>query len=259
VTRKEGGFRSIYCHNDGSPARPHGVGFTLLTHYAEREKVEQLMALGDLSILGPEIGGTHSWAERTSSPTQLAMYSNWCCADGRDRGDSKSEAQEHADFENLVQSAEDGNAEFLYVLFDEVWLFGPVRSVRTLDDLRPLTAEVVAGGTATDEPPKGWEDKPVYSYPTGLEFSHWLNNGWRQARCLWGDGTRSLVEYRMPGRTSGLRYCEPGQGFRAMAYRSVPKWLLRKLVEVGARWDGTPQQRCGPVPQPAELLGGDAR
>ena len=41
----------IYCHNDGYI---EGVGATLQAHYDTKEKVEQLIALGDISCLGPE-------------------------------------------------------------------------------------------------------------------------------------------------------------------------------------------------------------
>ena len=45
-----GEVQSIYCHWDGYPA---GVGATLKEHYTNPEKVEALIALGDISILQP--------------------------------------------------------------------------------------------------------------------------------------------------------------------------------------------------------------
>mgnify|MGYP003340256502 CR=1 FL=1 len=43
----------IYCHYDGYP---RGVGETLTKHYTTYDKVKALIALGDLSALGNEIG-----------------------------------------------------------------------------------------------------------------------------------------------------------------------------------------------------------
>ena len=44
-----GDVRSIYCHYDGYPS---GVGALLKEHYTNPEKLESLIALGDISILG---------------------------------------------------------------------------------------------------------------------------------------------------------------------------------------------------------------
>ena len=44
-----GEVRSIYCHYDGYPS---GVGAMLKEHYTNPEKLESLIALGDISILG---------------------------------------------------------------------------------------------------------------------------------------------------------------------------------------------------------------
>ncbi len=47
-----GEVRSIYCHWDGYP---EGVGATLKEHYTNPEKVEALVALGDISVLGDQL------------------------------------------------------------------------------------------------------------------------------------------------------------------------------------------------------------
>src|SRR5438128_2400540 len=126
MTTAQGGFRSVYCHNSGSLKGPCGVGYTLLTHYKEREKVEQLMELGHLSVLGPEIGRKHNGTKRMSDLAAMERYANWCLAYRRDRGDPDVDAEEHAVFEELVQAAEDSDAEYLYMLFDEVWLYAEI-------------------------------------------------------------------------------------------------------------------------------------
>jgi len=54
-------IKSIYCHFDGYPS---GVGKTLMENYQDREKVEALISLGDISFLMEEIipTGPHSFA-----------------------------------------------------------------------------------------------------------------------------------------------------------------------------------------------------
>jgi hypothetical protein len=68
----------IYCHYDGYP---EGVGSTLVNHYYSPFKVDQLIALGDLSSLGEEIGEKHNFA------THVQEHPKWCLAYMRDRGE----------------------------------------------------------------------------------------------------------------------------------------------------------------------------
>ena len=46
----DGSFLGIYCHSDGYPT---GVGRTLAEHWQDPEKIGALIALGDISCLGP--------------------------------------------------------------------------------------------------------------------------------------------------------------------------------------------------------------
>jgi hypothetical protein len=48
IQDKNGTIRSIYCHFDGYP---DGVGATLIDHYSNRQKLNMLINLGDISIL----------------------------------------------------------------------------------------------------------------------------------------------------------------------------------------------------------------
>lgn len=49
IEEDDGSIRSIYCHFDGYP---EGVGAILKKHYTDPQKIEELLELGDLSILG---------------------------------------------------------------------------------------------------------------------------------------------------------------------------------------------------------------
>ena len=48
----DGKVRSIYCHSDGDP--PHN-GRILSEHFRDQQKIEDMLALGDMSVLAPSI------------------------------------------------------------------------------------------------------------------------------------------------------------------------------------------------------------
>lgn len=75
-----GAVRSIYCHYDGYP---EGVGATLLAHYQDASRVSELLALGDLFVLGAHIApapGVRHTFEHPSEGVTIAYT--------RDRGDA---------------------------------------------------------------------------------------------------------------------------------------------------------------------------
>jgi hypothetical protein len=57
IENEDGEIKSIYCHHDGY--LEHN-GIILLENYQDREKVEQLIALGDISSLNKNIEGDES-------------------------------------------------------------------------------------------------------------------------------------------------------------------------------------------------------
>ena len=74
---EDGKGYAIYCHNDGYPAH---VGRVLLEHYQSAEKVDQLIKLGSISSLGPEIGEKVVW--------DAQVFDTQCRAYHRDRGEA---------------------------------------------------------------------------------------------------------------------------------------------------------------------------
>ena len=52
IQNPNGSVSSIYCHFDGYP---EGVGATLNEHYSNRQKLNMLINLGDISILGENV------------------------------------------------------------------------------------------------------------------------------------------------------------------------------------------------------------
>jgi hypothetical protein len=58
IENADGTAEGIYCHNDGYPEH-HGP--ILLKHYTDEKKVRQLITLGSISSLAPEIGRKHKF------------------------------------------------------------------------------------------------------------------------------------------------------------------------------------------------------
>ncbi len=55
IQNPDGSVNSIYCHFDGYP---EGVGTTLKDYYSDRDKLQQLIELGDISELGEDLVNT---------------------------------------------------------------------------------------------------------------------------------------------------------------------------------------------------------
>ena len=89
VLRTPDNVESIYSHWDGYP---EGVGATLAESYTQSTKVDSLMALGDVSILGSEIGEQHDFELRSNNPGSK----DWCLAYGRDRGETDVSSSTHS-------------------------------------------------------------------------------------------------------------------------------------------------------------------
>jgi hypothetical protein len=80
-------IRAVYCHWDGY--LEHN-GAILLKHYSNSPKVNNLIALGDLSSLRPEIGEKHSFSRLDSTLPEEEyerLYGNMCTFYTRDRGE----------------------------------------------------------------------------------------------------------------------------------------------------------------------------
>lgn len=135
----DGTFTSIYCHWDGYPS---GVGKTLLESYSDPAKLEALLALGDISSLGSEIGEQHSFEDRS--------HEDWTLAYGRDRGETGVNAEVSADLDALSSLTKNCGGEWLYVFKGGQWYcaeggvsaFG-MPATRAPGDLR-LLSEVLA-------------------------------------------------------------------------------------------------------------------
>lgn len=98
----------IYCHFDGYP---EGVGQILLNHYTDMDKVNALLKLGDLSVLGKEIG------EKQDFNDYKNLNRDWCLAYGRDRGEKNTSAKT-GDYKELIS---DKSVDYVYVFDGDYW------------------------------------------------------------------------------------------------------------------------------------------
>jgi hypothetical protein len=96
----DGTVTSIYCHWDGYPSHN---GVLLQEYWDTPHKVDQLLALGDLSSLGREIGEKQDF--------NGSRNSDWCMAYGRDRGESNVEAKTVSRRDFL----RDDNVDYVYL------------------------------------------------------------------------------------------------------------------------------------------------
>jgi hypothetical protein len=128
VHRADGSWARIYCHWDGHI--DHN-GRILFEHYSEQSKAEALVALGDLSSLGPEIGDKHDfdwqmkYAGRHGKQPDAAYerLDRMCNAYGRDRGETGVNAK-IGDSLAAVWPEEGSWTEFTYAWMDGRWWVG---------------------------------------------------------------------------------------------------------------------------------------
>lgn len=143
IRNADGSYTGIYCHWDGYLSNN---GRILEEHYADEAKIRQLMALGDISSLAPEIGEKHpfdgpSIMNEAAYQAYQDSYGTWCKAYGRDRGETDCEARTHGTLEDLLGQI---GQEYDYVWEGNGW---HVRSYRTngefvtLAEARRLEAE----------------------------------------------------------------------------------------------------------------------
>lgn len=106
---EDGTSTLIYCHSDGYPSYN---GRILLEHYTTDQKVDELLALGDISSLGPEIGVKIDFNDWEAGRNQCRAY-------GRDRGETEVEARTIS----FTSEAHLCEQEYLYLWKNGEWYF----------------------------------------------------------------------------------------------------------------------------------------
>lgn len=85
----------------------------LRDHYTDAEKIDALMALGDISVLGSDIGEKHKFRHGPD---------DWCDAYGRDRGEEEVSACAYSAAEFVGEVASFYYYVYLFSLADKAWL-----------------------------------------------------------------------------------------------------------------------------------------
>jgi len=115
--------KSVYCHWDGY--LEHN-GAILQEHY-DSAKANNLVALGDLSSLKPEIGIQHAFGyhgTEISAEDYETQFGNMCTFYGRDRGEKGTEWKTHTNFVDFFAEVEGSWCEWYYIMRDGVWYVG---------------------------------------------------------------------------------------------------------------------------------------
>ena len=95
----------IYCHFDGYPEYN---GKILTEHYSNINRVNELLNLGDLSVLGKFIGEKMDFNKRVVDT---------CLAYGRDRNEPNTSAK-NSEYSGLIK---DQSVDYVYVFDGDYW------------------------------------------------------------------------------------------------------------------------------------------
>jgi len=141
MKQEDGTILSIYSHSDGYPSYQ---GDILLKHWQDPEKIKSMLAEGDMSMLGEELGEKHPFQPDYNDPngvdTWEATYGTMCRFYARDRGDGGTKALESVNERALISLANNGYEEFVYLWKDGKWYYTPTKEDAVFVE---LTSEVV--------------------------------------------------------------------------------------------------------------------
>lgn len=111
-------IKSIYCHYDGYLEH---VGRALHTYYQDSIKVNKLVAMGDMSGIGADIGEKHVFNDR--SEYLADGIARQCTFYGRDRGEEAVEFKSFANEADFIDYYNGCGCEFYYLYDHGVWYY----------------------------------------------------------------------------------------------------------------------------------------
>jgi len=127
--QEDGTFKYVYCHFDG---HPDNVGQTLVEHFQDKDKVNKLMNLGDLSFLRPNIDTPNDF-DNPNYDVTMAYH--------RDRGEDLN-TRTAKNLEELLAGFKNSWTEYIYIYdIDGEWLIK-----NDNNDFWNLLADRKAGG-----------------------------------------------------------------------------------------------------------------
>ena len=107
---KDGSYISSYQHWDGYPG---GLGYTLIDHWYDYDKVEEAISLGDASSWRYMVGQKIDFDDRNDPLHEVQN-----CYYGRDRGEKDTGPKKHLNGVCLLDEAWRAGEDYLYVLRD---------------------------------------------------------------------------------------------------------------------------------------------
>ena len=133
-----GKYRSIYCHNDGYPSH---TGMVLLKGYNTEEKLDELLDVGDISVIGEQLN-----PDPTKPHDHLEFQNGVVLAYGRDIGEKRVGARER-DY-SAITTETDCNYTYIFTR-NQKWTFiklgQPTLEVKDLaEELKYEQQETVA-------------------------------------------------------------------------------------------------------------------
>jgi hypothetical protein len=147
----DGKVTLIYCHSDGYITHN---GRILHESYQSERKISQLLALGDISFLGPEIGEKHPFDcphsmdfSEWMKTDEYAKRQSMVLAYHRDRGESKKQTKARV-YESLEAIPKEVYEEFFYLWAEGRWVYSDHGNFTYL---RELTAEFVKAEMDAEE------------------------------------------------------------------------------------------------------------
>ena len=148
----DGTVQQVYCHWDGYL---DNNGQLLLKHYTDPFKVRDLIDLGDLSSLKPEIGEAHPFGyhgTEISAEDYEKQFGNMCTFYGRDRGETGTEWKVAHSFAEFLEQVDNCCGEYYYIMKDGVWYCGTLheREQDLYKKLVPLAEALISVEECTE-------------------------------------------------------------------------------------------------------------
>ena len=129
--------KAVYCHWDGYLEHNGRI----LQEYYDSAKANNLVALGDLSSLGPNIGEKHDFdcPHKYDTSEYLAWQetkAGMCTFYGRDRGETGVDYKVFQNYDEVLDFADGSMLEYYYIMKDGVWYVADYnnRELRVLAD-----------------------------------------------------------------------------------------------------------------------------
>lgn len=134
IQNEDGSIDNIYSHSDGYPAY---VGKMLFENYQNPEKIRELMALGDVSILRAEIGEKHPFDE------EYEIHPTWTRVYHRDRNDPWQDTKTRTakSPKGFIRQANNTSGVYAYLFREGKWYFAYLYGDKEFTELTP---EVIA-------------------------------------------------------------------------------------------------------------------